>query len=74
MARAMTSDRTKPLAPSKAGILPEGFSLVYSADLLNSALELGSVRTNSRSKSLLFAATRTAMVRPFSYTWRGLAV
>lgn len=64
----MTSDRTKPLAPSKAGILPKGLTLAYSADWLKAAVELASVRTSSRSKSLLFAATRTAMVRPFSYT------
>lgn len=62
----MTSDKTKPLAPSNAGILPKGLSLVYSGDWLNEADELGSVLTNSSSKSLLFAATRTAMVRPFS--------
>lgn len=64
---AMTSDRAKPLAPSKAGILPRGLSLVYSAELLKEALLLASVLTNSRSKPLCFAATRIEMVRGFSY-------
>ena len=53
----MASDRTKPFAPSKAGILPVGLSLVYSADWLKAAVELASVLTSSSSKSLLLAAT-----------------
>lgn len=63
---AITSERVKPLAPSKAGILPVGLSLRYSALVLNSAAELASVLTSSKSRSLCLAATRMEMVRPLS--------
>lgn len=63
----MASDRAKPLAPSKAGTLPKGLSLVYSAELLKAAVESASVLTSSSSKSLCLAATRIAMVRGLSY-------
>lgn len=67
MAMAMASDRVKPLAPSKVGILPRGESLRYSALALKVAALLASVLTNSKSRSLCLAATRMERVRPLSW-------
>ena len=64
---AIASVRTKPFAPTKVGILPCGFSLRYSADLLATALTSFSVGTSSNSRPFALAATRIGMVRPLTY-------